>query len=169
MYNACVCFEVTSVINTRIKRGILKTRNPFNMEGSVSWTWLKILHFYPQKLSGITQKPLKIQQAPPWLLYGMFRGTWVETISRRIFSSLFCRREQEENWHSYQTSKDSRHFSLHGPILSSTRHFMDIHIPTAPWTCDQIVIGFLFSNYCTMHQSKSNNLQTSIEKHQIIT
>ena len=71
LLNADMCtmhvfaLKLTSVINTRIKRGILKTRNPFNMEGSVSWTWLKILQFYPQKLSGITQKPLKIQQAPP--------------------------------------------------------------------------------------------------------
>ena len=27
-------------------------------------------------------------------------------------------------------SKDSRHLSLHGPMLRSTRHFMQIHIPT---------------------------------------
>ena len=46
--------KLASVINTRIKRGILKTRNPLNMAGIVSWTWIKSLHFYPQKLSGIT-------------------------------------------------------------------------------------------------------------------
>ena len=63
--NICTMHVFASVINTRIKRGILKTRNPLNMSGIVSWTWIKNLHFYPEKLSGITQKPLKIQQAPP--------------------------------------------------------------------------------------------------------
>ena len=80
-------------------------------------------------------------------------------------------------------SKDSRHLSLHERMLRSTRHFIHIHISTAPWACDQIVIGFLPSNYwltmlCkflyhrynkTMHQSKSNNFQHSIEKHQSTT
>ena len=42
LLNADMCtmhvfaLKLASVINTRIKRGILKTRNPFNMEGSVS-------------------------------------------------------------------------------------------------------------------------------------
>ena len=56
--------KLASVISTRIKRGILKTRNPLKMSRIVSSTWINP-SFYPQQVSGITQKPLKIQQAPP--------------------------------------------------------------------------------------------------------
>ena len=51
--------KLASVINTRIKRDILKTRNPLKMPGIVSSTRIKIFPFYPEKVSGITQKPLK--------------------------------------------------------------------------------------------------------------